>query len=225
LLGVEDQCEGQPFGLTEDTRRRAQNLRVADALMSGHHDLLGDPASAWSELAAGPGGDEAASYLLMTLALLKPRRPRPCENGLDPATRTTTDIAHVWWKAALEAGLPPGALAGAGHFATTLPDEVWLPLARRRAEHTPAQDNADKVAERAAGHPRSPDALLLAAHLLTRPAPDPAYDADVRRHARALLQAAAALAEHQRPAQAEQLRRALVEAGEVDLARTPTAAG
>ncbi|MFC8259710.1 hypothetical protein ACFUNF_19245 [Streptomyces sp. NPDC057291] len=64
---------------------------------------------------------------------------------------------------------------------------------------------------------------VLAAHLLTRPTP--AYDADVRRHARALLQAAAALPETERPAQTEQLRRSLVEAGEVDLARTPTTAG
>jgi D-mannonate dehydratase len=50
------------------------------------------------------------------------------------------------------------------------------------------------------------------------------YDADVRRHARALLQAATALPAAERPAETEQLRRALVEAGEVDLAQT-TAAG
>ncbi|MET9615385.1 hypothetical protein [Kitasatospora indigofera] len=201
------------------------NLRVAHALVNGHHDLLGDPAAAWSKLATGPGGAAAASYLLTTLAILGPRRPRPGDAALDPAARTTVDVAHLWWAAALDADLPPGALAGAGHFATALPDEVWLPLARRSAEHTPALDNADKVAERAAGHPRNPDALLLAAHLLTRPAPAPEYDAEVRRHARALLQAAAALPEAEHPAQEEQLRRALVETGEVDLALTPTTAG
>ncbi|MEK2495152.1 hypothetical protein WN990_36985 [Kitasatospora purpeofusca] len=200
-------------------------LRVACALMDGHHDLLGDPAAAWSELATGPGGAEAASYLLMTLALLTPQRPYAGDAVPDPAARTTVDVAHLWWTAALDADLPPGALAGAGHFADALPDEVWLPLARRSAEHTPALDNADKVAERAAGHPRSPDALLLTGHLLIRPAPDPEYDTDVRRHARTLLQAAAALPEAERPAQEEQLRRALVEAGEVDLAQTLMTAG
>ncbi|MEV7068557.1 hypothetical protein AB0N97_38125 [Streptomyces collinus] len=87
----------------------------------------------------------------------------------------------------LKADLPPGTLAAGYSILPALPDEVWLPpLARRSAEHTPAQDFADKIAERAAAHPRSPDALLLAAHLLNRPAPSPLYDADVRRHARAL---------------------------------------
>ncbi|MFB7577173.1 hypothetical protein [Streptomyces sp. 6-11-2] len=99
-------------------------------------------------------------------------------------------------------------------------DDVWLPLARSSAEHTPTQTCADDIAERAAGHPRSPDALLLTANLLTRPVPNPGDDADVRQHARTLLQAAAALPEAERPAQAEQLRRALIEAGKVDLART-----
>ncbi|MFF8911683.1 hypothetical protein [Streptomyces olivaceoviridis] len=85
-------------------------------------------------------------------------------------------------------------------------------------EDTPAQDNADKVAERAAARPRSPDALFLAAHPLTRPAV-PEYDADVRRHARTLLKAAVALPYAERPPETEQLRRALVEASEVDLAQ------
>ncbi|WP_406409341.1 hypothetical protein [Streptomyces sp. NBC_01643] len=52
--------------------------RVAFALLlAGHHDLLGDPVDAWRELAAGSGGAAAASYLIMPLALLNPRRPRP----------------------------------------------------------------------------------------------------------------------------------------------------
>ncbi|MGW4954786.1 hypothetical protein [Streptomyces parvulus] len=54
---------------------------------------------------------------------------------------------QVWWTAAVDAGLPPGALAGAGDFAAALPAEV------------------------APSHPREPDALLLAVHLLTRPTP------------------------------------------------------
>ena len=199
---------------------------VTYALLAGHHDLLGDPAAAWRELAAGPGGAAAASRLLTWLALGTRGRPRPGDAAPDAAARAAVDAATMWWTAALEAGLPPGALAGAGDFAgSALADEVWLPLARRSAEHTPVQTEAGDVSERAAGHPRSLDALLLATHLLTRPAPDPWYDAEVRKHARALLQATTALPEAEYPAQAEQLRRALVEAGEVDLASTPTAAG
>lgn len=200
--------------------------RVAFALLLEEPaNLLGDPADTWRELAAGPDGPAAVSHLFLPLAFPLQGRPRAGDTGPDPAAPAPEDIARAWWTAALEADLPPGALAGAGWFTlSALTDEVWLPLARRSAEHTPAQDNADKVAARAAGHPRSPDALLLAAHLLTRPAPGPLYDADVRRHARTLLQATAALPEAERPAETEQLRRALVEAGEVDLAQT-TAAG
>ncbi|GLF98032.1 hypothetical protein [Streptomyces yaizuensis] len=79
---------------------------------------------------------------------------------------------------------------------------------------------------RAAAHPGSPDALFLAAYLLTRPAPAGAYgDGDVRRHARALLRAAEVLPAPVRPAGTARLRRALLEAGEVDLGRVPPAAG
>lgn len=191
-------------------------FRVVHALLTGHDGLLGEPVAAWRELAAGPGGAEAASGFLGHLALI---------TGVRPADRTAVGTEQEWWTAALEAGLPPGALAGAGRFAAALPDEVWLPLARRSAAHTPAQEDAGRVAERAAAHPREPDALLLAAHLLTRPAPEAAYDGDVRRHARALLQAAEALPAPVPPAAAAQLRRALVEAGEVDLAGAPAATG
>ncbi|WP_240679442.1 hypothetical protein [Streptomyces sp. B29(2018)] len=187
-------------------------FRVVHALLTGHDTLLGDPTDAWRELATGPDGAEAASGFLGYLALFTSMRP------LD---RTSVDTEQIWWTAALEAGLPTGALAGAGDFAASLPDEVWLPLARRSAAHTPAQTDAGKVAERAAAHPREPDALLLAVHLLARPAPHGAHDGDVRHHARALLQAAEALPAPDRPAEAAQLRRALVEAGEVDLAHAP----
>ncbi|MFF8786710.1 hypothetical protein [Streptomyces sp. NPDC015125] len=200
--------------------------RVAFALLLGEGppDLLGDPVDAWREVAAGPDGAAAVSHLLMPLALPLWGRPRPGDAAENPAASAPEDVARAWWTAALEAGLPPGALAAAGYFTlSALPDEVWLLLARRSAEHTPAQDHAAKVAERAAAHPRSPDALRLTAHLLTRPA-SPEYDTDVRRHARALLQAAAVLPDAERPAETEHLRRALIEAGEVDLAQT-TAAG
>ncbi|WP_311315074.1 hypothetical protein [Streptomyces naphthomycinicus] len=189
---------------------------MVHALLTGHDGLLGDPTAAWRELAAGPGGAEAASDFLEYLAFF---------TGRSPVDRTAVDTEKVWWTAALEAGLPPGALAGAGEFAAALPDEVWLPLARRSAAHTPAQKDAGRVAARAAAHPDSSDALLLAVHLLTRPAPESAYDGDVRCHARALLQAAEALPTPDRPAETAQLRRALLEAGEVDLAGTPATAG
>ncbi|MFJ4932128.1 hypothetical protein [Streptomyces sp. NPDC088736] len=191
-------------------------FRVVHALLTGHDGLLGEPMAAWQELAAGPGGAEATSDFLGYLALFTSMRP---------VDRTSEDTEQVWWTAALEAGLPPGALAGAGNFAAALPDKVWLPLARRSAAHTPAQTDAARVAERAAAHPREPDALLLAAHLLTRPALDGACDGDVRRHARALLQAAEALPAPDRPAGTSQLRRALLEAGEVDLAGEPPTVG
>lgn len=189
----------------------ALSIHVVDALLDGHHDLLGDPVAAWRAVATGPGGDKAASWLFMTLAILKPRR----------FAHAHEDVAHVWWQAALDAGLPSGALAGAGHFSNlALPETVWLSLARRSAEHTPAQENAAAIAERAAAHPRHPDALLLTVHLLTCPASDTRYGAELLRHARTLVEAATALPAGERPAETEQLRRALVEAGEVDIART-----
>ncbi|MEU9982231.1 hypothetical protein [Streptomyces sp. NPDC050856] len=55
--------------------------------------------------------------------------------------------------------------------------------------------------------------------------PAPWYAAEARRHVRALLRAAVALPEAERPAQAEPPRQALAEAGEVDVTRTPTTAG
>ncbi|MER8120662.1 hypothetical protein [Streptomyces sp. NPDC094031] len=207
---------GQLLAALREEPAGAIAFRVVHALLTGHHGLLGEPVAAWRELAAGLGGAEAASGFLGHLALATSMRP---------VDRTAADTEQVWWSAALEAGLPPGALAGAGRFAAALPDGVWLPLARASAAHTPAQEGADRIAERAAAHPREPDALLLAAHLLTRPAPETAYDAGVRRHARALLQAAEALPAPHRPTAAAQLRRALIEAGEVDLAGAPSTAG
>ncbi|MFJ4700463.1 hypothetical protein ACIP5N_22210 [Streptomyces sp. NPDC088768] len=199
---------------------------LAHALLTGTDDLLGDPVTAWVELAAGPDGAAAASRLLAALAAHAPRRPEGGDPPLGPAARTAVAAAARWWTAALDAGLPPGALAAAGDFAdTALDDTVWLAPARRSAAHTPAQTCAGDIAARAAAHPREDDALLLAAHLLTRPAPDPWHDVEVRAHARTLLLAAEALPAPDRPAGTERLRRALVEAGEVDLARTTSTTG
>ncbi|MEU2619698.1 hypothetical protein ABZ642_16465 [Streptomyces sp. NPDC007157] len=97
---------------------------------------------------------------------------------------------------------------------------MWLPLAWRSAAHTAALIDASYVAERAAGHPHCPDALLLAAHLLTPTAPGPGYDTEVRQHAQALLEGAVALPAAERPAETEQLRLALIDGGEIQAART-----
>ncbi len=184
-------------------------------------DFLGDPQAAWTELAAPPDGAPAASRLLAALAAHTPHRTRPGDTPPDPATHHVLAAAARWWTAALDADLPTGALAAAGDFAdTALDDTVWLPLARRSAAHTPAQIRPGDIAERAAAHPHDSDALLLTAHLLTRSALAPWHDIEVRAHARPLLLTADAQPTPEHLAETEQLRLALVEAGEVDLART-----
>ncbi|MFJ5592816.1 hypothetical protein ACIQCG_24070 [Streptomyces noursei] len=97
----------------------------------------------------------------------------------------------------LEAGLPPGALAGTGGFA-----------------------------ERAAARPREDDALLLATHLLTRPCLPPRTTSRSARPRPPLLPVAEALLPaHGRLAAMEQLCQELVDVGEVDMAQAPTAVG
>jgi len=205
-------------------KMRGAATRVAFALpLDGQHDLLGDSAEVWCEMAAGPDG-AAVSHLLVPLALPVRGRPRTGDSAQNPAAGAPEDIARVVdggagdrpavRRARRRRLLHPVRPHGRGVAAPG--------PAQRSAEHTPDQASADKAAERAAAHPRSPDALLLAVHLLTRPGR--AYDADVRRHARVLLHAAAALPEAGAPLRRLRLRRALVEAGELDLAQT-TAAG
>ncbi|MFC8704902.1 hypothetical protein ACFUIV_22325 [Streptomyces anulatus] len=188
--------------------------------------LLGEPASWWMQLAAPDGdadadgdGDAAAavSGLLEAIALCVPRtgaaRPLP------PAEQARTRAAVDLWRAALAAGLPTGALAGVGAFADAAVDEpVWLELTRSSAEHSPALSHADLVAERAAAHPGSQDALLLAELLVTH-APGTWTDTAVRGHARTLLDATAAMPAPERPPAWQGLRRALVNAGDVAAAR------
>ncbi|WP_174867977.1 hypothetical protein [Streptomyces lasalocidi] len=127
------------------------------------------------------------------------------------------------WRAALTAGLPTGALAGAGWFAhLDLDDAAWLPLARASAEHTPPH-TPGTVAERAAAHPVSRDALLLTARLVARPANiwDPPT---VPPHACSLFRgAAAALTDPADTDAVTQLRDALINAGEAEIARIPAA--
>ncbi|MGQ4364257.1 hypothetical protein [Streptomyces sp. SAS_272] len=176
--------------------------------------LLGDPATFWAELATGTGGVEATVLLLAAIASRTPRTDGPIPP--DPSGRLAA--AADQWRAALAAGLPPGALAGAGAFADAgLDENLWLSLMRASAEHTPALTDADLVAERAARHPDSEDALLLTAQMVTHPATT-GQNAALRRHARALLDAATALPQDERPSEVQKLRRALVNAGDIDAA-------
>ncbi|MDX2854431.1 hypothetical protein PV342_39695 [Streptomyces sp. PA03-3a] len=186
---------------------------LAHALLTDS-GFLGDPMAAWTDVAASAVGAAAASRLLETIAALTPR-PAP-DGGVPASAGLVVAAATLLWRAALAADLPPGALAGAGAFTTSaVEDTVWLVLTRASADHTPALIGASLIAERAAAHPSSPNALLLAAKLVAHPA-GAWPDEGIRRHARALLQAAAALPADERPAETEVLREALVNAGEID---------
>ncbi|MET8582215.1 hypothetical protein ABZX39_15190 [Streptomyces collinus] len=141
--------------------------------------LLGDPATFWAELATGAGGVEATVLLLAEIASRSPRSDGPITPDASGRLAAAADL----WRAALAAGLPPGALAGAGAFADVgLDEDLWLSLMRASAEHTPTLTDADLVAERAAHHPDSEDALHLTAQMLTHPA-GTGQNAAVRCHA------------------------------------------
>ncbi|MEU6184022.1 hypothetical protein [Streptomyces coeruleorubidus] len=177
---------------------------------------LGDPAALWATLAAGTGGQDAVGRLLEAIAARTP--PAGTDGPLPPAAAARVDAAVVLWRAALGAGLPRGALAGAGAFAdAAVAEMVWLELMRASAEHSAGLTDADLVAERAAAHPDRGDALLLAALLVARSA-GTWREAAVRRHARALLDAAVALHLAERPFGVTELRTALVNAGDIDAA-------
>ncbi|MER0476761.1 hypothetical protein ABR737_00010 [Streptomyces sp. Edi2] len=200
--------------------------RLAHALTEDPH-LLGDPADVLARIAAGPGGPDAASWLLQVMAWrLQPHRAdlysrtfRFTRPPARPATAGELTAVTTVWRAALTADLPPGALAGAGYFADlALDDLTWLPLARAAAEHAAPHDPAT-AAWRACAHPTDRDALLLTAALVAQPAG--LWEArDVLRPARALLQAAQAVPDHPHTDAVTRLREALIDAGEVDAART-----
>ncbi|WP_274036751.1 hypothetical protein [Streptomyces sp. MMBL 11-1] len=182
--------------------------------------LLGEPAAWWTQLVDADGDEESAAAVSVLLEAIALRVPRTgAARPLPPAEQARTRAAVDLWRAALAAGLPAGALAGTGAFAETAVDEpVWLELTRTSAEHSPALSHADLVAERAAAHPGSQDALLLAELLVTH-APGTWTDTAVRGHARTLLDATTALPAPERPPAWQGLRRALVNAGDVAAAR------
>ncbi|MFE0773334.1 hypothetical protein [Streptomyces sp. NPDC058861] len=207
--------------IRDDTGGPAEHL--AHALTTDPH-LLGDPASVLTEIAGGPGGPHAVSWLLQVMAWrLDPHngniRSHPftlTRSVKRPATEAELAAVTVVWRAALDAGLPPGALAGAGYFAA-LPfaDAVWLPLARASAEHTPP-DSPATAAWRAAAHPGDKDALLLTTRLLTHPAARWRIQG-VLPPARTLFQAAQATTAHPDRELVAGLRRALIETGDLDV--------
>ncbi|MFJ4680606.1 hypothetical protein [Kitasatospora sp. NPDC088783] len=178
---------------------------LAHALLTDP-DILGGPHTLLAQLAAaGPDPATAATTLLRATARL---------TGDDPAVQAR---AAALWRAALDADLPEGALAGAGAFADTPVDHgTWLTLTLASARHTPRLDDPDLIAERAAGHPRDCDALRLAAHLVAHPA-EAWQDHHVRDQARRLL-AGADTADPAAGTEVEavrQLREALVDAGDL----------
>ncbi|MDP9616414.1 hypothetical protein ACFV4E_15715 [Streptomyces hygroscopicus] len=66
------------------------------------------------------------------------------------------------WRAALAAGLPAGALTGAGAFADGAVDEpVWLELMRSSARALPGPDRRELVTERDAAPSRPRPASWL----------------------------------------------------------------
>lgn len=204
----------------DDTGGPVEHL--AHALTQDPH-ILGDPAAALTEIAAGPGGPRAVSWLLQVMAWrLDPHNgnigSRPftlTRRAARPATEAELAAVTTVWRAALDAGLPPGALAGAGYFAA-LPfdDAVWLPLARASADHTPPT-SPGTPARRAAAHPADKDALLLTTRLLTHPTPRWPIQ-DVLHPARTLYQAAQTTTTHPDKEPNAGLRRALIEAGTLD---------
>ncbi|MFE6274093.1 hypothetical protein ACFVQ9_35490 [Streptomyces goshikiensis] len=179
--------------------------------------LLGDPAAWWAQLAGSANeagtGAAAISRLLQAIALRTPSTgdARPFRQAEQAQVRA----ALALWRAALNAGLPAGALAGAGAFAdAAFDEEEWLQLMRSSADHSPALEHPDLVAERAAGGPGNQDALLLAAVLVTHPSGTWTHQV-VLGQARALLDTVAALPAAERPSAWEELRTVLVNAGDI----------
>ncbi|WP_206305150.1 hypothetical protein [Streptomyces sp. B29(2018)] len=217
---------GDPDGLLLAALDRAELVAALRAGVPGTVErvaaaLLDDPAFPgdltlwWAELAGGTGGGAAVSRLLEAIAARTPR----AGSAPGPAEQARVGTAVVLWRAALAApALPAGALAGTGAFAdAAVEEDVWFELVSASAAHSPGLTDADLVAERAAAHPGRIEALLLAAALVAQEH-DFGRSAAVRRHARALLDAADALPGDRSPSGLPELREALINAGDVGAA-------
>ncbi|MFI1765326.1 hypothetical protein ACH41H_25150 [Streptomyces sp. NPDC020800] len=177
--------------------------KVALALVDGSQAL--DPVGGLlSTLADQKDGAAAVSRVLSVVGSYAVR----CE----PASPVLGRAADVW-SAALAAGLPAAALCGVGRFAyaEALDDQRWLELTARTVEQQPVLESAYRVAERAAGHPSSPQAVRIAAAILEAPA-DRFHQLEIRRYA---AQVFAESVETDAP-ERERLRIALINAGAIE---------
>lgn len=167
-------------------------------------DALGPAPALLTELGAQAGGPQAVSELLSRLA----QAVIPCEE-----TSPWPERAAALWRCALEAQLEPAALTGAGRFAYAdrLDDAVWLELTARTVARQPEVEAPYAVAERAARHPDSADALLIVAAMLSTQV-DVFHRQEIQGHAALLFAQSTAegTAEH------EQLRIALINAGAIE---------
>jgi len=169
-------------------------------------EALGSAPALLAELAAQDGGPPAVSELLSRLA----GAVMGCADASPWPER-----AAALWRSALEAQLVPAALTGTGRFAYAdrLNDVTWLELTARTVARQPEVEAPYAVAERAARHPDSADALRIAAALLNVPA-DPFERQEIQGHAARLFahSNAEGTTEH------EQLRIALINAGAIEAA-------
>ncbi len=176
-------------------------------------DALGPAPALLTELGAQAGGPQAVSELLSRLAQAVIR----CEE-----TSPWPEQAAALWRCALEAQLEPAALTGAGRFAYAdrLDDAAWLDLTARTVARQPEVEAPYAVAERAAHHPDSADALLIAAAMLAAQV-DVFHRQEIQGHAARLFaqNTTEGTAEH------EQLRIALINAGAIEAAYKDLSAG
>ncbi|MCX4911929.1 hypothetical protein [Streptomyces sp. NBC_00878] len=169
-------------------------------------EVLGPAPALLAELAARDGGLQAVSELLSHLAQAVIR----CDQA-----SPWTERAAALWRSALEARLGPAALTGAGRFAYAdhLDDAAWLELTALTVVRQPDLEAPYAIAERAARHPDSADALLIAAAMLG--AQVDSFDRqEIQRHAARLFAQSTA----QGTAEHEQLRLALINAGAIEAA-------
>ncbi|RSM99054.1 hypothetical protein [Streptomyces sp. WAC 01420] len=176
-------------------------------------DALGPAPALLTELAAQAGGPQAVSELLSRLAQAVIR----CEEA-----SPWPEQAAALWRCALEAQLEPAALTGAGRFAYAdrLDDAVWLELTARTVARQPEVEAPYAVAERAARHPESADALLIAAAMLGAQV-DVFHRQEIQGHAALLFAQSTA----EGTAGHEQLRIALINAGAIEAAYKDPPAG
>ncbi|MFK0047796.1 hypothetical protein ACIQU4_27670 [Streptomyces sp. NPDC090741] len=177
--------------------------KVAFALLDAS-EALGPDGTLLAEFAGRKGGPEAVSQVLSQVAGAVFR----CAEGSPWPGRA----AQVW-EAALDCGLPPAALTGLGRFAYAecLDETRWLELTARTVEQQPVLEAAYRVAERAAGHPSSPQAMSIAAAMLEAPA-DRYHRLEIQRYAARVFAEAGEMEAPER----ERLRIALINSGAIE---------